>query len=198
MCKGALCLTGYINPTGLDSTDVYPPCLHRAFNCLSSICIRVDQVHQSVLQEKRKSKWLENVSNDAKKIDEKRKLVKLDSISVPVFFDKFEKLLPDSDIKGLLRTILNSYFKGLKSVLLRVLHTSPEVCANTFEEEARCFLAAASVFIFGTHLITPSMYQVATLQRYYILRSKQDSELIGRRIGLNNISDDVMEGYYRH
>ena len=33
-------LKGYINRTGLDSTDVYPPCMHRVFNCLSSICIR--------------------------------------------------------------------------------------------------------------------------------------------------------------
>ena len=77
-----------------------------------------------------------------------------------------------------------------------MLHTSPEVCANTFEVEAQCFLAAASVF--GSHLITPSMYQVATLQRFYIMKIKQDSELIGCRIGLNNISDDAMEGYHRH
>ena len=191
-------LTGYINPTGLDSTDVYPTCMHRVFNCLSSICIRVDRVHQSVMQEKRKSKCLENVSKVAKKIDRKRKLAKFDSISVPVFFDKFEKFLADLDIKGLLLTILSSYFKGLKSVPLSVLNTSPEVCANTFEAEGRCFLAAASVFIFGSHLITPSMYQVATLQRFYIMKIKQNPELIGCRIGLNNISDDVKEGYHRH
>ena len=172
--------------------------MHRVFNCLSFICILVDQVDQSVMQEKRKSKWLENVSKVAKKINQKRKLVKSYSITVPVFFDKFEKLLTDSDIKRLLLTILSSYFKGLKSFLLSVLHTSPEVCAHTFEAEARCFLAASSLFIFGSHLITSYIYQVATLQRFYIMKIKQDSELIGCRIGLHNISDDVVEDHHLH
>ena len=47
-------LTGNINCAGLDVDCVYPPMMHRVFNTLSSLCLRVDYVVSVLLKKKKK------------------------------------------------------------------------------------------------------------------------------------------------
>ena len=58
-----------INPTGFDTDQIYPPMMHRALNCLGSLCL----------------------SPFARKIDEKSKQIKFHEIGLKAFFAKHEK-----------------------------------------------------------------------------------------------------------
>ena len=87
-------LTGNINCAGLDVDCVYPPMMHRVFNALSSLCLRVDYVVSVLL--KKKNKWLQNITTVAQKVDEEKRCIKFDEVGVKAFFESFEKVLKSS------------------------------------------------------------------------------------------------------
>ena len=67
-------LTGFVNPTGLDLQDIYPPMMHRCFNVLGSLCLRMDHVAKITLG--KKNKWITKLVPTARKIDVERKSIK--------------------------------------------------------------------------------------------------------------------------
>ena len=101
-------LTGDINPTGLDTELIYQPMMHRALNCLGSICLRVDMISKSLL--KKEDCWLDKVKPFTKKIDTKSKQIKFDEISLKAFFQKHKDVIESSKFTGLTLEILTTFF----------------------------------------------------------------------------------------
>ena len=86
--------------------------MHRALNCLSSVCLRIDYVGNSVL--KKENKWLQKISKVAGNMDPIKRQIKFDEVGYPVFFERYEQLLKESNFSGTVLEILTMYLNGLK------------------------------------------------------------------------------------
>ena len=65
--------------------------MHRSFNVLRSICLRIDHVANVTLG--KKNKWMKKLAPIARKIDIERKSIKLDEIGYVAYFEKFESVV---------------------------------------------------------------------------------------------------------
>ena len=159
-------LNGYVNPTGLNLCDIYPPMMHRSFNCTGSICLRVHKIGQSLLGNK--CKWLKAIKPVARKIDEKKSQIKFDEIGVPIFFERSEELLKEAGFTGLLLDILTTLLCELKAFLPELISLPAGWTRPQYEIISRSALGCGAVFIIGEKLITATMKQLFGYTGYYV------------------------------
>ena len=102
-------LTGHIKPTGLDTELIYPPMMHRALNCLGSICLRVDVISKSLLKKEDCLSWTK-IKPFTRKIDTKSKRIEFDEIGLKAFFQKYKDIIESSKFTELTLEILTTFF----------------------------------------------------------------------------------------
>ena len=188
-------LTGFINPSGLDIQDIYPPMMHRSFNVLGSICLRIDHVANVTLG--KKNKWMKKLAPIARKIDIERKSIKFDEIGYVAYFEKFESVVKEANFSGLLLEILTTCFANLKDIMPVLINVPLELNSIEYEIKMRCFLGCGVVFLFGRNLVTPAMKQLIAYTRFYIDKAKEDARQVGLDCDLGGFSDRVMEGVHK-
>ena len=188
-------LTGRINPTGLDTYQIYPPMMHRALNCLGSLCLRADVVSKSLF--KNNSCWLEKIKPFARKIDEKSKHIKFDEIGLKAFFAKHEEIVTSSNFTGITLDILKTFFASLEDIMPKRINIPMTWTRPYFYIKIRGTLGCGTVFIFGKSLVTPAMRQLTVYTGHYLDQAKHDSELAGLPYGLGQFNDSIMEGAHK-
>ena len=126
-------LTGDCNPTGTDATEFCPSMMHRAFNYLSFVCLRFDHVGNSVL--KNKNKWFEKISKVARKINPVKRQIKFDEVGYPVFFERYEQLLKESNFSETVLEILTMYLNGWKVIMPSLIRIPTKLPKEEYEIE---------------------------------------------------------------
>ena len=187
-------LTGHINPPGLDTELIYPPMMHRALNCLGSICLRVDMISKSLLK---KDGWLDKIKPFTKKIDTKSKQIKFDEIGLKAFFQKHKNIIESSKFTGLTLEILTTFFASLEDIMPKLPKIPQGWTRPYFDIKTRGTLGCGIVFLFGRSLVTPAMRQLIVYSGHYVEQAKNDSELVGLSCELGNFSDSLMEGAHK-
>ena len=169
--------------------------MHRSFNALSSICLRIDKVGTAILQ--KKNKWIEKLKPVARKIDENKMSIKFDEIGLPAFFEKHSELLRSSGFCGLPLQILSTFLEELKSFLPELINLKSSWTRPKYEIVSRGTLGCV-VFIFGSKLVTATMKQLMAYTGFYVDKAKQDGELVGiKDCSLGMCSDRVMESLHK-
>ena len=174
-------LTGHINPTGLATELIYPPMMHRALNCLGSICLRVDMISKSLL--KKEDCWLDKIKPFTKKIDTKSKQIKFDEIGLKAFFQKHKDVIESSKFTGLILEILTTFFESLEDIMPKLLKIPQDWTRPYFDIKTRSTLGCGIVFLFGRSLVTPAIRQLIVYSGHYVEQAKNDSELVGLSCG---------------
>ena len=81
--------------------------MHRVYNALASLCLRIDHVGTVLLKDR--NKWLSSIKKVASEVETEKHCVKFDELGVKSFFDNFESLLKSSDFEGLIDEVLSVF-----------------------------------------------------------------------------------------
>ena len=121
--------------------------MHRALNCLGSLCLRVDVVSKSLF--KNNSSWLEKIKPFARKIDEKSKHITFDEIGLKAFFAKHEEIVTSSNFTGITLDILKTLFASLEDIMPKLINIPMTWTRQYFDIKIRGTLGCGTVFIYG-------------------------------------------------
>ena len=169
--------------------------MHRVFNTLASLCLRIDHIGMVLLKDR--NKWLSSVKKVARKVETEKHCIKFDELGVKSFFDNFESLLKSSNFEGLIHEILSIFISHLKPILPEIMEMDRSWSRYSYAIKIRSVLGCGVVFIFGSRKMTATMKQLIAYTDYYVQKALDDAELIGLSCSLRNFSDSVMEGLHK-
>ena len=128
--------------------------MHRALNCLGSICLRVDMISNSLL--KKEDCWLEKIKPFTKKIDTKSKQIKFDEVGLKAFFKKHKHISESNKFTGLTLEILTTFFESLEDIMPKLLKMPRDWTRPYFDIKGHGTLGCGTVFLLGRSLVTPA------------------------------------------
>ena len=187
-------LTENMNPTGLNVDRIYPPMMHRVFNTIVSLCLRIDHVGTVPLKDR--NKRLPSIKNVAREVETEKHCIKFDELGVKSLFDNFESLLKSSNFEGLIHEVLSVFISHLKPILPEIMDMDRSWSRYSYAIKICSVLECGVVFIFGSRKVTATMKQLIAYTDYYVQKALDDAELIGLPCSLGNFSDSVMEGLH--
>lgn len=182
---------GNENLTGTDLRYFYPPVMHRAIRAAETIGRRIGVVAEQ--KYKKKKEWYEQMAKVAKKSSSQEQKIALSEDGVIAFFKNCPSFLQESKFNGLTLDILVTFGDGLRSLFEMLLNTPVGLTGEEFHLQARILLGFQYIHIFGTKTVTATIKQIAAYTGFYIEQARQDGELVGLPISLQNFSDGLME-----